>query len=263
MTATQNAIYTSKIIKAGALITETKILLSHWDESLSVAENLDRAKQDNIFGKASRSRVTDILAIFRQRYLSDLAVTKALVRLVNGRFSAEGLNCILYFHATQSDRLLHDAVTDLLTSMGNVGRQDVSVRDVENWISKQIAQGKTQGSWSDTTITRCAREILSTLRDFGILQGAVKKRLAPIFLPVEAFAYIALYLRQNQPSGEKLIHADEWQLFFLYPKAVEHFFIEAQQAHLLEYYAAGSIIRISFPTESLEEYAHVIAQRPD
>lgn len=91
---------------------------------------------------------------------------------------------------------------------------------------------------------------MSTLRDFGILQGAVNKRLAPVYLPIEAFAYIALYLRQGQPSGERLINHPEWRLFFLSPPAVERFFVEAHQYHLLEYHAAGSIIRISFPTTS-------------
>ena len=107
MGATQKALYTSKIIKAGALIADTKNLLAHWDESISVAQNLNQFRRDNLFGKASRSRVEDILAIFRQRYLTAEPVTKALVTLVNKRFPAEGLNCILYFHATQSDRLLH------------------------------------------------------------------------------------------------------------------------------------------------------------
>jgi hypothetical protein len=256
----KKALYTSKIIKAGALIADTKTLLANWDETLSVAENLKQFQRDNIFGKASRSRVEDILAIFRQRYLTAEQVTKALVILVKQKFPAEGLNCILYFHATQSDRLLHDVVTELLASIHQQGRQDVSVSDIKIWIKKQISQGKTQNSWPETTVTRCAREVLSTLRDFGILQGAAKKRIAPIYLSVEAFAYIALYLRQSQPSGERLIHAPEWQLFFLSPKTVEHFFMEAHQHRLLDYYAAGSIIRIDFPTESLEEYVHVIAK---
>jgi len=255
----KEVVYSSKIIKAGALVADTKTLLASWDSNLSVAENLDSFRRENIFGKASRSRVEDILAIFRQRYLTEESVTKALIRLVNSKFPTEGFNCILYFHATQSDRLLHDTVTDLLASLCHLGRQDISVSDVKNWINKQIAQGKTLTKWSDTTITCCAREILSTLRDFGILRGAVKKYLTPIYLPVQAFAYIALYLKQRQPSGEKLINATEWQLFFLSTEAVEYFFVEAHQHRLLEYHAAGSIVRIEFPTESLEEYAHVIA----
>src|SRR5207302_11415919 len=53
--------YTSRIIKAGALLADTKALLTHWDDSRSVAENLARARQENLFGKASRSRVEEIL----------------------------------------------------------------------------------------------------------------------------------------------------------------------------------------------------------
>jgi Putative inner membrane protein (DUF1819) len=64
--------YTSKIIKAGALLTDTKMLLLHWDLAASVSENLQRIQQENVFGKASRSRIEDIVTIFRQRYLTDV-----------------------------------------------------------------------------------------------------------------------------------------------------------------------------------------------
>ena len=85
--------YSSKIIKAGALIGDTKTLLSHWDGRISVDENINRARWDNVFGKASRSRVEDILAIFRQRYLTEQSVTKALVTLVHKRFPTGALEC--------------------------------------------------------------------------------------------------------------------------------------------------------------------------
>jgi len=45
--------YTSNIIKAGALLTDTRTLLASWDEKLSVTENLKRAEEENIFGKDS------------------------------------------------------------------------------------------------------------------------------------------------------------------------------------------------------------------
>jgi hypothetical protein len=35
-------------------------------------KNSNRVQRDNVFGKASRSRVDDILAIFRQRYLDGI-----------------------------------------------------------------------------------------------------------------------------------------------------------------------------------------------
>src|SRR5947209_16230680 len=260
-TSMPTRIYTSKIIKAGALLADTKTMLANWDETHSVAENLARFQRENIFGKASRSRIEDILVIFRQRYLTSKSITEALVTLVQGGFPNEALDRILYFHAAQSDCLLHDIVTEVLARFRTMGKVDVAPEDIRAAITKWIAEGRMTSEWSENTLVRATREVLSTLRDFGILQGVVNKRLAPIYLSVEAFAYLAFYLQQRQPSGERLLEDPEWQLFFLSRQTVEQFFLEAHQHHLLEYRAAGSVIRITFPAASIEEYAYALAQR--
>ena len=94
-----------------------------------------------------------------------------------------------------------------------------------------------------------------------MLEGAVNKRIAPAYLPVEAFAYVVFYLKQHQPSGAKLIDLPDWKLFFLPQEGVERFLFEAHQQGLLEYHAAGTVTRLTFPAHSLEEYAHVLAER--
>jgi hypothetical protein len=254
--------YTSRIIKAGALLADTKTLLSHWDTAASVKANLARIRQENLFGKASRSRVEDILAIFRQRYLSHEDVAKALIVFVQNRLPAASLDRILFFHSARNDRLLHDAVTELLLPLNARGATDVDALDVQRGIAKWVAQGKTAGTWGDATILRVTQGLLSALRDFGILQGAVNKRISPAHLPIEAFAYIAFYLSQQQPSAAKLLELPDWKLFFLPPMGVERFLIEAHQHNLLEYHAAGTVTRLTFPANTLEEYANVIAQRP-
>ena len=67
-------------------MADTKTLLAHWDLAVSAQENMERAQRENLFGKASRSRVRDVLAIFRQRFLGEESVTRALVALVKTRF---------------------------------------------------------------------------------------------------------------------------------------------------------------------------------
>lgn len=254
-------VYTSRIIKASALLADTRILLAGWDETVSVTENLARFRQTNIFGKTSRSRIEDILRIFRQRYLESEQVREALIYLAKSQFPIEAFTKLFYFHSAQADALLHDTVTELLVPMWEAGRVDVATVDVQRAITRWAAEGKTTGQWSESTVVRVVRNLMASLRDFGILEGTAKKRLASVYLPLEAFAYIAFYLYQLQPSGEKLLHNREWQLFFLNVPKVERLFIEAQQNRLLEYNAAGSIIRIDFPASTLEEYARVISQR--
>jgi hypothetical protein len=255
-----HAPYTSRIIKAGALLADTKTLLSHWDVEISVQKNLDRIRRENVFGKASRSRVEDVLAIFRQRYLTEASVTKALVTLVHHRFPVASLNRILYFHSAKADRLLYDTVTELLLPLKSHGITDISVTEIERTLDKWVSEGKTTGHWGENTIRRVTQGLLSTLRDFGVLAGAVNKRIAPAYLPVEAFAYVMFYLKQHQPSGAKLLDLADWKLFFLSQEGVERFLVEAHQQCLLEYHAAGSVIRLTFPVDTLEEYAHVLTE---
>jgi hypothetical protein len=243
------------------LIGDTKTLLSHWDLDASVDENLSRVRRENVFGKASRSRVEDILGIFRQRYLSETSVTKALVTLVRGKFPTAALEKLFYFHSARNDRLLHDTVTEILHPMHAQGLVHVTVQDVRRSLTKWIEEGKTTGHWSESTITRIAQGLLSALRDFGVLQGAVNKKIAPCYLPIESFAYVVFYLKQHQPSGAKLIELPEWNLFFLRREGVERFLFEAHQRSLLEYHVAGSVTRLTFPADTLEEYANVLAQR--
>jgi len=261
VSAAERLPYTTKIIKAGALLDDTKTLLSHWDVTASVPENLDRIRRENVFGKASRSRVEDILAVFRQRYLAEADVVKALIVLVKNRLPRASLDRVLYFHAARADRLLHDTITEILIPMQAHGISDIDPTKVQISLMKWVEKGLTTTSWAENTTVRVTQGLLSTLRDFGVLQGAVNKRIAPAYMPVAAFAYIAFYLKQHQPSGVKLLEHPDWKLFFLNRESVERFFLEGNQHGLLEYHAAGTVTRLTFPADTLEEYANVIAQR--
>jgi len=256
-------IYTSRIIKASALIPDTKVLLSEWNLTLSVADNLDRFQRENVFGKASRSRVEDILVIFRRRFFTDPDVGAALVTLVQGGVSDGWINSLLYFFAAQNDRTLRDMVTEVVYPRQMAGFSDLPIeyanRAVRNW----VYEGKTTTQWSDYTIKRVAWGTVATLRDFGVLEGTVNKRIVPIYLPTQAFALIAHWMQTQVASGNLVLHHDDWKLFFLPVAGVERFFIEAHQEHLLNYQAAGSIVRIDFPSPTLAEYAHALLAGTD
>lgn len=251
-------LYSSKIIKAGALLPDTKALLSAWDSDLSVSENLQRVRCQNLLGKTSRSRAEDILAIFRQRYLIEESVALALSSIVKHQSNGNILDRILYFHSVRADLLLRDVVTELLVPHWSRGVMDIDAQEIESTLRKWVEEGKTTGRWGDSTVRRVTQGVLSTLRDFGVLQGVVNKRIAPAYLSVQAFAYIAFYLKQHQSSGAKLLDLVDWKLFFLPHEGVERFFLEAHQHGLLEYHVAGSVTRLSFPVETLEEYVNVI-----
>lgn len=254
-------LYTSRIIKASALIADTKLLLAEWDQARPVAENMDRLHRQNILGKASRSRIEDILPIFRQRYFDDPEVGGALVRLAQGGAPASWLDPLLYFFTCQNDRTLRDLVVEVLYPRRLAGYTDVPVEVLLRALRDWVAEKKTTTTWGDATIARVARNSMATLRDFGVLQGKVHKRLTPVYLPAPAFALIAHWLHTRTASGDRTLRSTEWQLFFLDVGGVERLFIEADQEHLLTYHAAGSVVRIDLPAGSLAEYADALVAR--
>lgn len=253
--------YTSRIIKASALIADTKTLLASWDPEQDTSTNLDRARRMNLFGKASRSRVEDILKIFRQRYFDDPDVGDALSILVKGNVPGQWVDPLLYYYSVKNDQTLRAIVLHVVHPRRMSGYTDISrdhvMRAVRNWVT----EGKTTDQWGDETILRVVKNSLAALRDFGVLQGKANKTIPPMYLPVEAFTFLAFEMCRNDHSGEKVLKSEDWKLFFLPTEGVERFFLEAHQERLLSYYAAGSIIRMEFPANTLPEYAHVLVER--
>lgn len=259
--STAAPLYTSRIIKASALIADTRLLLAEWDLTRPVAENLNHLRRQNVFGKASRSRIEDILTIFRQRYFDDPDVGGALVTLAQGGAPYGWLDLLLYFFTAQNDRVLRDMVVDLLYTRQQAGFSDLPVEVVERQVREWVAGGKTTSRWGDATLARVAQGVMATLRDFGVLLGKINKRITPVYLPAPAFALIANWLHRREGSGDRTLHCDDWKLFFLPVAGVERLFIEAHQEHLLTYHAAGSVVRIDFPATTLTEYAHALVTR--
>ena len=239
---------------------DTKTLLEFWDEAASVEENFSRIREQNIFGKSSRSRIEDELKIFHQRYFVDPEVASALVRLVKNNVTNEVLHPILFYFSAKADNLLYDTAR-ILESYAMRGQKSITVDEIKREISKFVDDRKTTTRWSENTITEVTRHLMATLRDFGLLEGGANKRVASFYLPNQAFAFIALYLYNEGNPGEKLVNHPDWGLFFLNSRLVERFFLECHQEGLSNYHGAGSVIRIDFPTLSLTEYADVVARK--
>ena len=58
-----------------------------------------------------------------------------------------------------------------------------------------------------------------------------------------------------------MLSSPAWRLFFLSDIGVERLFLEAHQGKLLEYYAAGRVVRIEFPAVNMEDFARVLVER--
>jgi len=238
-----------------------RLLVRHW-QNTGTNRQQETVVAENLLGKHTRARVTDTLRrAFLPRFVNGRPPQAwKMVRALEDRdLPIEALRPVYYWITARSERLLYDFVCTVLLHSSKTQTQSLKTEDVCVWIAAQLAMCDKR--WSQTVTTKVAQGVLAALRDFGILEGTVKKRIAPVYLPVESFAYIAFALYQEGTSGSHLIHHPDWLLFLFSPPVVEHMFLEADRHSLLRFQAAGKIVRIDFPAHSFEEMADVIAAR--
>lgn len=258
--ALQHSEYTSRLQKGGALVSEMRRLVVEWSDHPGAA---DRIVETNAIGSPSRARLRDVVVrTFIPRFVRSQPpdLWRSVAVLERAGWPASAIVPIHYYAAAVAEPLLWDFVTDVLADRFGRGLLDVGVDDAKNFLAAAPAARFAGGRWTPTVTTKVARGLLAALRDFGLLSGSVKKRLTPLYLPTETFAFLAMVRHENGMRGSGLLHDDAWRLFLLPDLAVERFFAEAHQRKMLTYHAAGSSVSVSFPSGTLEEYARELAE---
>lgn len=253
--------YTTRIIKGGALLPDMRLLTAAWDGSPGCAERMIASGPLSHMG---RKRAQDVLAqVFIPRFVRSKPpdLWRPLQVLEGADWSLDRIRPIHYYAAAKADPLFGDVVSELLQPRYALGQIDIDVDDVLHFLEKCPKDRFAAGRWSEDTARRVAQGLLSSLRDFGVLTGAVTKRLAAVVLPIPTFALLARARHEAGVRGLDTLKDPTWRLFYLSDSAVEHFFVEAQQHGLLKYHAAGSVIRVDYPEQTLEDYARTLTQR--
>jgi len=253
--------YNARLVKGGALLEDMRILVRNWQDG-NGKSRMDVMVAADLLGKHTRARALDTYqSVFIPRFVNGHPpdAWKITRELEEKNMPIEILRPVYYWITARKEHLLYDFVCQELADRSKSQGHGITTDDAIAWLKSQIARcGK---AWSEMVTKKVAQGMLAALRDFGILEGAVRKRIAPVYIPVESFAYIAFALDQEGATGARLMGHPDWSLFLLAPPAVEHMFLDADRNGLLHFQAAGKIVRIEFPAHSFKEMADVIAVR--
>jgi hypothetical protein len=246
--------YTSRLLKGGALLDDTRRIVELWDVSASADENFQRISEQNLLGKASRSRLDDVLyRTIRPRFTEPGPhVISALQGFLDDHRAFIEAS---YYEASRTDSLLAAFAEGPLWEWWSEGRAGVSVGEVESWLEKVAAEGKLP-RWSGTVQRRAAQGILSTLRDFGVLRGPAhspRKEIASPSISPRGFAYVAWREYEGGASSRALVYGSLWHRWLLDIDAVFGLLDQAARLGILRFSSAGSVVRIDWEVDSLAE----------
>ena len=241
---------TSRIIKGGALLDESRLFIERWDTRKLESENLLEFRAGNLLGKRSRARTDDAVAILRQRFVEPgRQVISALKQLMT---QAEAFRDACYFEAARNDDLLAHVAGRVLGEMWARGRTQVAVDDVDRALLSEPPAPIVR-DWSEATRRRVIHGVLSSLRDFGILEGQANKRIATPHISFGGFVYVLGRLREEARSTHEVVSAPVWSWWLLEERQIRAQMLEADRHAILRFSDAGSAIRIDWRTTDLEE----------
>ncbi len=248
--------FTSKIIKGGALLEESRRLLEAWDDNQPANINLQRARDRNVLGKRSQKRVEDALSILRQRWVDPGFEVVQAARLLTA--TAEAFRDVCLYEAARNDDLLAHVAGDVLGGLARGGSVRVLNGDVETMLLRGPAAAVV-GRWAPVTRTRVVHGLLSSLRDVGRLEGRAVKHLARAGITAPGFVYVLGRLRYKGLSSPALLTDPAWSWWRLTADDVRAQMLEADRNGVVGYADAGSSARLDWRKHGLVEMVHAVA----
>jgi hypothetical protein len=248
---------TSRLQKGGALLSDMRQMVGLWSEDLAQTDPVPLLARS--LPKTTMARVKDTFTrAFRPRFISgnppgSWRMARALEDL---HANLEVVRPFYYWITARAEPALYGFVTDLVYERARSAQSMIRIEEAIGWLDHQLRLiGK---AWTPTVIKKVARGMMAALRDFGILEGAVRKRIAAVNLCPEAFALIAFCLHDMGATGRDLVRHPDWRLFLLVEAEVERLLMECHQHGWLKFEAAGDLRRTEFPSTAFKEYAHVV-----
>lgn len=120
---------------------------------------------------------------------------------------------LLYLHFARRDRLAYDFVTDRLRTFWREGRREVAPDDVLDYLADHPEHSRAAARWTDAGRRKLSRNLLSSLRDYGLFHGARRKTLQrPVIVP-EVTLHLLRLLYEEGFRGWSLLDSRDWRLF--------------------------------------------------
>lgn len=251
----------ANLTKGSGNVADVVRLLREWRPGEERGAYLRRVVDENLLGRTTRARARDVAQnVLGRRYLPYGGTEPAarLAALVTAGASAEVVGRLLYYHAALAERLLYCVVAEPIYESRARGVDWISVYDLRRFIARLSASGLTTRPYSESVVEKLAGAVLTALRDFRVVTGTQRKRLAPVHVPHEVVGYVAYALREEDASAKRIMEHADWRLFLLTPAEVEAAVLDADRHGYFRYQSAGDVRRFDWAHHSLDAYVHAL-----
>jgi hypothetical protein len=249
----QTPIYTATLSGKSAMLEETFAVLAELDRGHTVVEIKNMVLQEDLLGKLTASTRKSMWDHLHTRYLVAQPRAATLARMVTRSTDRRAALLVLFYELCRSLPVLHDAVLGCVYPRYAAGYSTIGKADLQQHFDRLSDQHPEIGEWSPQTREKVVSNILTILRDFGLLTGSQSKQFTRLYVPLPAFVYAVYRLADSGVcTAQELLAHPDWRLFLLEPADVEHLLMEASVAGYCTYKARGDVYILDLRYPSLE-----------
>lgn len=215
---------------------------------------------DDILLKSTHNSRTAIWDKLYQRYFHDWERSILLSRLVSDS-SFEVGKLFIYYDFCRAEPVLFDAVTQPIYSRFDAGFSGMEISDLQVWLDSIQVEHSEVTEWSPQTRKKLLSNILTVLRDFGLMSGVYRKTFERVYIPASLAGYVLYSLRESLENfgPRSVIEASDWRLFFLDEGDVVNLLKELTDEGHCKFQKQGEIMTLDLKWQSLEGYVEAIA----
>lgn len=147
----------------------------------------------------------------------------------------DALKAALLLHVARQDTLLYDVVLQVIAPRWTALVREVSRADVQRFLDTAEMIHPEVAGWSRETREKLAGNLLSILRDYGLLTGTAHKRIVEPLVPAGVSAHLARLLLAEGLSTDELPQHPDWQLWLWQPERVAQTLAGLPRAQELSY----------------------------
>jgi hypothetical protein len=246
-------IYTSNLSRKGALVDESLIVLARINAGESLESIRQEVLEEDLLQKTTRATRHGVWKEIRSRYLNDDEIAPPLARFVAHNQNPTTIRLALLFEFCQSDHLLRDTILGCIYPRYEGGFSGVGKGEIQAFFDQLAPEHPEVTTWSPQTRDKVVSNILSILRDFGLLEGTQRKQFARLYIPIEAFVY-ALYRQRDRGAvtAPEVVESDDWRLFLLDRNDVLALLTEASSAGHVVFKHQADVMDLAWTYPTLE-----------
>lgn len=134
------------------------------------------------------------------------------------------LQTLLLLHHARQETLLYDTVQELVVPHWQRGEPQLNRDDALAFLAERATHHAEIDSWSYETRVKIAGNLLTTLRDYGLLVGRqIRQIVEPAVDDVASAHLVRLLIEEGIPEARLADHPD-WRLWLIPPQRVRALF---------------------------------------